>query len=97
MVAGSKKKVVGLLEACLQVRDLHRLRRAAEEAAEGRLLLLVEEMVGEFDVDLNAVFWYDISSWSLVFINRSFGDPSNTNIISHFPPQSAIRLFVVLS
>jgi hypothetical protein len=86
--------VVGLI---LQVRDLHRLRRAAEGAAEGRLLLLVEEMVGEFDVDLNAVFWYDISSWLLVFINRSFGDPSNTNTISHMPPQSAIRLFVVLS
>lgn len=86
--------------ARLQVRDLHRLRRAAELAVVGVLgdwILYSEEMVGEMGIDLNAVFWRCIFKKFLMSINQSFGDPSNSIATSHIPPQSAIRLFVVLS
>jgi hypothetical protein len=73
------------------------LRRAAEETVEGFWSTWMLCLVGEFDVDFDAIFWVYISSCLVVSFNKSFSDPLKTSIISHILPQSAIRLFVVLS
>ena len=96
----SSKKSGRARLARLQVRDLHRLRRAAELAVVGVLgdwMLYSEEMVGEMGIDLNVVFWRYKFKKVLILINQSFGGPSNSITTSNIPPQSAIRLFVVLS